>query len=122
MSMVSVDSTASLPSPDDAGQPPARNDAGQWVKGVSGNPAGRTPGTGSIVVELRRQLQDDHGGHSLAAAIAERLLTMAKDGDIRAIREVLDRIDGPARVVDPEHDQPVHFAPITIGRVARIGP
>ena len=121
---VSMDTTpcaAGLPGPDAAGCTTPRNSAGQWVPGVSGNPAGRTPGSGSIVTELRRQLQVEHDGQPLAAAIAARLLDLARQGDIRAIREVLDRIDGTPGRVGEGDSAPVQFAPITIGRVARVG-
>lgn len=114
------DFTDHLPQPDGAGQPPTRNHAGQWVKGVSGNPEGRTAGTGSIVVEIRRLMQSDCDGQPLARKIALRLVELARNGDLRAIRELLDRMDGPPRV-DPSASEPVVFAPITIRRVARVG-
>lgn len=110
-----------LPQPDEAGQSTTRNEAGQWVKGVSGNPGGRTAGTGSIVVEIRRLMQSECDGQPLAARIAQRLVELAQGGDLRAIRELLDRIDGPARTDPSAASEPVAFAPITIGRVQRIG-
>ena len=35
----------------------SRHPDGKWRDGVSGNPAGRPAGVGSVVVELRRQIQ-----------------------------------------------------------------
>ena len=115
------ESSENLPQPDGAGQSTTRNEAGQWVKGVSGNPAGRTAGTGSIVVEIRRLMQSECDGQPLAARIAQRLVELAQGGDLRAIRELLDRIDGPARTDPSAASEPVTFAPITIGRVGRVG-
>ena len=95
----------------------SRSATGQWLPGVSGNPLGRPPGTGSITVELRRQLlQTDECGIPLHARIAERLLAMAVEGDLRAIREVLDRIEGTSVAAKPEADEPIQLAPITLER------
>jgi len=72
-----------------------RDEAGRWTRGTSGNPNGRPVGRGSITVELRRLLAEtDSDGVPTHTRIAERLIHMAKQGDLRAIREVLDRVDG----------------------------
>ena len=73
----------------------SRDDAGRWMPGTSGNPAGRPVGRGSITTELRRLLAEtDADGVAVHTRIAERLIHMAKQGDLKAIREVLDRVDG----------------------------
>ncbi len=83
-------------------------------------PCRQDRGPGSIVVEIRRLMQAEFEGQPLAAKIALRLVELAQGGDMRAIRELLDRIDGPASI-DLSATEPVVFAPIVIGRVARIG-
>jgi len=85
------------------------------MAGHSGNPSGRPVGVGSITVELRRQLDvhDEHGV-PLHARIARRLLELAEGGDLRAIREVLDRVDGmPARCSIEVEPQRIELKPIT---------
>jgi hypothetical protein len=72
-----------------------RDERGRWTSGTSGNPDGRPIGRGSITVELRRLLAEtDADGVAVHTRIAERLIHMAKQGDLKAIREVLDRVDG----------------------------
>jgi hypothetical protein len=72
-----------------------RDERGRWKAGTSGNPDGRPVGRGSITVELRRLLAEvDADGVPLHERIARRLLHLAERGDLRAIREVLDRVDG----------------------------
>lgn len=66
---------------------------GRWKAGESGNPKGRTPGTGEVA--------------KLRAAIAERvpellasLMTRALDGDVAAARLLLERSVAPLRPVE----------------------
>jgi len=88
------------------------------MAGHSGNPSGRPVGVGSITVELRRQLEHvDGDGVPLHARIARRLLELAEGGDLRAIREVLDRVDGmPARCALEVEPQRIELRPITFER------
>jgi len=88
------------------------------MAGHSGNPSGRPIGVGSITVELRRQLEHvDGDGVPLHARIARRLLELAEGGDLRAIREVLDRVDGmPARCSHDVEPQRIELKPITLER------
>ena len=75
-----------------------RDTQGRWVAGTSGNPAGRPVGTGSIVTELRRLIDEtDSNGETSAALIARQLVSLAKGGDLRAIKECFDRLDGSPR-------------------------
>lgn len=113
--MTTDDAYDILPAPEQASLTAQRNEAGQWIKGVSGNPAGRAPGTGSIVVEIRRALQEERDGEPLAATIARRLVEMAADGDLRAIRDVIDRIDGtPNRDSTVTRDEVYIIHPIVL--------
>ena len=103
----------------DVNEPDTSRDAGgRWLAGHSGNPSGRPVGVGSITVELRRQLEHvDGDGVPLHARIARRLLELAEGGDLRAIREVLDRLDGaPAHAVVDIEPQRIELRPITFER------
>jgi hypothetical protein len=67
-----------------------------WPKGVSGNPGGR-PKKQPITEELERLLAEEapnHNGQTWAAVIAEALLLQASEGDIKAISELANRVEG----------------------------
>jgi Family of unknown function (DUF5681) len=69
-----------------------------WPKGVSGNPGGR-PKKKLVTDELERLLQveaPEAGGRTWATVIAEALLQQARKGDVRAITELTNRIEGKA--------------------------
>ena len=77
-----------------------------WPKGVSGNPGGR-PKKKLITNELERLLEQEAPeatGKTWAAVIAEVLLNQARRGDVRAIAELANRIEGKPL-------QPVEFGP-----------
>lgn len=68
-----------------------------WVKGVSGNPAGKPPGSVSVVAELKRKIQEVPLGQqkTYLQLLVDRLLKKSiADGDISAIKEIINRIDG----------------------------
>jgi Family of unknown function (DUF5681) len=73
-----------------------------WPKGVSGNPGGR-PKTKQLTSELERLLEEEApkaNGQTWATVIAEALLTKARKGDVRAIAELANRIEGrPAQAI-----------------------
>ncbi|HZS05320.1 MAG TPA: DUF5681 domain-containing protein [Blastocatellia bacterium] len=69
----------------------------RFKPGESGNPNGRR---GSVVDALRRQLGEDcpdDRSRTHAEAIAEKLISLAEAGEVPAIRELLDRIEGKPR-------------------------
>lgn len=74
-----------------------------WPKGVSGNPGGR-PTKKPITEELERLLAGEapNGkGQTWATVIAEALLHEASKGDVRAISELANRIEGkPLQALD----------------------
>jgi len=78
-----------------------------WQPGQSGNPGGR-PRTKLITSELERMLEQEApaaNGKTWAAVIAEALLKKARKGDVRAIAELANRVEGKARqTVDLELD------------------
>lgn len=59
--------------------------------GQSGNPSGKAPGKVWIAALNRAVAQDD--GEKLRAA-AEKLIDLAVAGDVAALRELGDRLDG----------------------------
>ena len=69
-----------------------RNEAGQFLKGQSGNPAGRTPGSRNHATVLAEQLFDGASG-----ALANKAVQMALAGDAAALRLALSRIIAPRR-------------------------
>lgn len=77
------------------GHPPKEH---RWKPGQSGNPGGRKPGL-SITAVLRKMLdeavEDTQGNKvKMKRAVARALLVRALGGDVRAIRELLDRTEG----------------------------
>jgi hypothetical protein len=64
-----------------------RTDAGQFKKGISGNPKGRPYGVkNKISTVLYETLEKE------APAIISKLIELAKNGDISAIKLILERI------------------------------
>ena len=78
-----------------------------WVKGVSGNPGGR-PKTKPLTEELQRLLEQEapnSKGRTWATAIALALVKRASKGDVRAISELGNRVEGrPAQAVELNAD------------------
>jgi hypothetical protein len=69
-----------------------RNEIGQFARGSSGNPAGRSVGSRNHAALLAEQLIDGASG-----ALANKAVQMALEGDIVALRLVLGRIIAPRR-------------------------
>ena len=78
-------------------KPPAHQ---RWQKGQSGNPAGR-PRSAVLSDAYRRMLAEadpeDEQGRTRAEVIAEQMYLKAKGGDVSAMREIADRVEGKAR-------------------------
>lgn len=67
---------------------------GRWKAGESGNPKGRTPGSGEVA-KLRA---------SIAAHLPEiiaQLVVKAKEGDAQAARLLLERVLPPMKAIEP---------------------
>jgi hypothetical protein len=74
--------------------------AGRWGKGESGNPAGRPKGIVDKRASLRKAFEAE------GKAVAERCIAAALEGDVSAMRIVLERLAPPlkARVEPVEFD------------------
>ena len=86
-----------------------RTPEGHFVKGQSGNPAGRTPGCRNQASRIAETLLDGE-----AEALTRKAVTLALDGDTLALRLCLDR------VIAPRRDRPVQFALPPIADVADV--
>lgn len=84
---------------------PFPNSATQFQPGQSGNPSGR-PRTKPITDRLREALEVvGEDGRSMADAVVAHWLTMVADGEVPALREMLDRVEGPiTQALKHEHD------------------
>jgi hypothetical protein len=88
----------------DNGQFAPGNSEGEITRfkpGESGNPNGRR---GSVVDALRRKLAESNSQNNQrtnAEAIADQLIALACQGEVAAIRELLDRTEGkPKQALD----------------------
>ncbi len=83
--------------------PPGNKIGKQFPKGTTGNPSGR-PKLTRLTVALREQITEQLQNapeRTIAEAIARKLIKLALDGDIAAIREVFDRTEGkPKQAID----------------------
>ncbi len=66
---------------------------GRWKPGESGNPRGRTPGTGSVAA-LRASIAEH------VPAIVAQLVQQAKAGDTGAARLLLERVVAPLKSME----------------------
>ncbi|HEV3332000.1 MAG TPA: DUF5681 domain-containing protein [Bryobacteraceae bacterium] len=71
---------------------------GQFVKGTSGNPSGRPPGSRNKVTLLMEGLLEGQ-----AEQLTQKAIELGLGGDIQALRLCLERL------VPPRKDRPVHF-------------
>lgn len=78
---------------DTQSQDGVRDAKGRYLPGHSGNPRGMPPGTLSLVGILRKQLSEHPED---AKAIIASLIAMGKGYEIKAIKELFNRIDGKA--------------------------
>ncbi len=64
-----------------------------WQKGQSGNPSGKTPGSGALQ-KLRATIATD------VPEILAGLVTAAKAGDVQAARLILERVLPPVKAIE----------------------
>ncbi len=86
-----------------------RTPEGHFVKGQSGNPAGKPPGCRNYATRTAEALLDGE-----VAALTRKAVALALDGDVTAMRLCLER------VIAPRRGRPVHLDLPPIGTVADI--
>lgn len=77
----------------------------QFKKGASGNPNGRPTGSRNLSTILKAMLEEDvevvidgnKERRQFQEVIIRKLLKKANDGDIRAIIEIFDRVEGKSK-------------------------
>ena len=70
-----------------------------FVKGQSGNPSGR-PKSKPFADALKEEIEAAGTKQPVLREIARKLLDKAKEGDMHAVKEVADRLDGkPAQEI-----------------------
>jgi hypothetical protein len=83
----------------------------EWKKGQSGNPSGRPKRSWTVksLIEAALDEKDDVTGETNRKVLINKLVSMAKRGDIIAIKEINNRLDGtPIASVDVTSDgQPI---------------
>lgn len=84
-----------------------------YKKGQSGNPKGMKPGTFSLLVLLRKKLQEIPEGEkaSNASKALDEYVRQLKAGKTELLKDVLDRFDGRPKASDGElgsEDNPIH--------------
>lgn len=78
----------------ESAEPAPRGRGRQWKPGESGNPKGRPEGSGAV--QRIRKLLEPH-----REELVRKVVEMAKAGDMKAMRIVMDRLAPPPR---PESD------------------
>jgi hypothetical protein len=71
-----------------------RSESGQFVKGVSGNPAGRPKGSKNKITELKQDLEvavRSNVNPQDISDIVERMVIEAKTGNVQAAKLILDK-------------------------------
>jgi hypothetical protein len=83
------------------------NPGTQWKKGQSGNPRGRRNAAKDILNQLLDAENDDR---TKKEQLLSKLIDMGMNGDLGAIREILDRIEGKSK----EHIITEEFKPLQV--------
>jgi uncharacterized protein DUF5681 len=90
------------------GKPFEKGNPHVFKPGVSGNPAGR-PKSRALSEELRARLREQYPGKddaTYATMVARKLIDLAVAGEIPAIKEVFDRVEGkPRQAIDLSTDE-----------------
>lgn len=81
-----------------------------WKPGISGNPKGRPKRDKFLTQHLVAELNELQPGTKVAKArgLVRALIDRALGGDVPAIREVIDRVEGKApQVISGDEDSPL---------------
>ena len=75
-----------------------RNEKGQFIEGVSGNPAGKPKGAGiSVVTEIKRKLEEVPEGSKstyLKLFLNRYFKKAIQEGDVQILKDLINRVDG----------------------------
>jgi hypothetical protein len=74
---------------------PSRAPTGQFVAGVSGNPAGRPPGRKSEITAVKQDLElalRTHVDAKKIARIIDKIVNKAMNGNLQAAKLILDKV------------------------------
>ena len=77
----------------------------KFVKGQSGNPSGRPPGTG-VVAKLREAIQEE------IPEIIDSLVAAAKSGDVSAAKILIDKVIPTLRPVNSPSSESIDSDPV----------
>lgn len=82
---------------------------GKFIKGFSGNPAGKPKGSGiSITTEIKKKLKECPEGSKATylQLLLNRIFKSAiQDGDVAMIKDLINRVDGmPKQAIDHTSD------------------
>lgn len=91
-----------------------------FVKGKSGNPAGRPPKRIEITTQIRKALEVVRDGKQVKEILADMMIERALEGDFKFCKEILDRTEGPVRVELSGPDGEALEAPKTVNLMVRI--
>ena len=83
--------------------------SGQFVKGASGNPSGRPPGSRNQSTLLMESMLEGQ-----AEQLTQKAIDLALDGDITALRLCLERL------IPPRKGRPIHLSLPSIENVQQI--
>jgi hypothetical protein len=89
--------------------------------GQSGNPAGKAPSQKSFAAMLKLAIHEagSQPGTNKLRDVADALVSKAIDGDIQAIKEIADRLDGKVpQGIGGDPDNPLMVAVTKIALVA----
>lgn len=85
-----------------------RNDKGQFVKGISGNPNGRPKGSRNRIVEQKLALEEavrDHVSPKHIRSLLKKMYDLAMDGDVAAGKFILDKFISNAKVEESQDSE-----------------
>lgn len=81
-----------------------RNEKGQFISGVSGNPNGRPKGSYSIVELIKKKLEEIPEGKDKTYGeyfVEQIMKKTVVEGDVQMMRDVINRVDGmPTQSID----------------------
>jgi hypothetical protein len=93
-----------------------------FPKGKSGNPSGGRKEKlcyEALMLSLKREPANDPNAKTALQAIANKLVILAEDGDMQAIKYIMDRIDGaPTQEVHNTHEQVNDFTDLSLSEIA----